>query len=149
MRLAKNGCQWQLFVHPLETCEKDPNKTEKFWLHWHSNVLINFRSPWIYVPFTCGTLIDKVEHTYNTDYMRLAKNGCQRQLFIHPLETCEKNPNKAHKFWLNLHSKVLSDIKSPWIFTSLVMKHFSNHFVLLEKQIEMKKMLFIRRHWKR
>ena len=30
MRLAKSGRQWQLFVHPLETCENDQNMTEKF-----------------------------------------------------------------------------------------------------------------------
>ena len=40
----------------------------------------------------------KVEHTYNTDYMRLAKNGRQWQLFSHPLEACEKDQNKTEKF---------------------------------------------------
>ena len=77
-RLAKNECQWELFVHPLETYEKDQNKTGKFWLHWHSKVLIDFRSPWIYIPFTCGTRKDKVEH--NTiviiwDLQKMDANG--------------------------------------------------------------------------
>ena len=99
-------------------------------------MLIDFRSLWIYILFTFGTLMDKIEHKWNTDYKRLAKNG----LFVHPLETCEKDQNITKKFWLHWHSMVLIDFRSPWIYIPFTcgthINKVEKHIILIIRNLQ-------------
>ena len=95
----------------LETCEKDHNKTGKFFIGTVRCLLIS--GPHEY------TSLLPVVHSWtklNIHIIVIALNGSQWQLFVHLLETCEKNQNKTEKFLLHWHKKVLIDFRSPWIY---------------------------------